>query len=167
MIKLGSDLHPIAHNLDTPFTNLLYYYIYYYEEGTVSRVVGLQEVLRIWVDGLEEAGVDLVAYGQMELDLHEQGLVNWTFPTYEKCTRYCLAGLTWGPSPTDWKVEMEELEEEYDIPGAWIEDNVDESNVGDEEGSEDFPDENVDEASESENEQSEEGTEEPEQEGHE
>ena len=93
-----------------------------------SQLEKLPWLLNIWLECLQESGVDLEAYGQKETDLHQRGLVSWTWLPWEsKPGRWLLTSLTYGPSPSDWKVDMEYQPEDTaeslaKMPGGWIED---------------------------------------------
>lgn len=86
-------------------------------------------VLYTWLKWLRESGVDLHEYGRKETDLHQQGLVRWnwrSFPSSRK--RWFLTNLTYGPSPSDWKLDLEIRHEDASesvakVPGEWIEDD--------------------------------------------
>ena len=140
---MGSDLHPISIGGRTPLLDLIRVGIV--DVGLGEETKPTQKLLDSWIECLHEAGVDLEEYGQVELDLFNGGLVDLSFPVYQRCTKYALTRLAWGPSPSDWEVQLEEQEEEYDMPGGWIEEDQDESNGNEKGGTEDSVDEEEDE----------------------
>lgn len=107
----------------------------------------LASSLKIWLECLQESGIDLEEYGRKKLDLHQQGLVSWTWNVYpgkNSEVTWSLTSLTYGPSPSDWKIDMElqskdVAESPRKMPGGWVEDDHGEGNndIGEgEEGSE-------------------------------
>lgn len=116
----------------------------------------LASLLNIWLEDLQESGVDLEEYGRKETELNE--LTNWCFFCYEfigdgPYTRrkglWVVKNLTYGPSPSDWKLEVEwqivdATEDPKKMPGGWIEEDdsggdesqVEEDQDSDEVGSE-------------------------------
>ena len=98
-------------------------------EARCSQLEKLPWLLNIWLECLRESGVDLEAYGQKETDLHRRGLVSWTWLLWgSKPGRWLLTSLTYGPSPSDWKADMEYQPEDAaeslaKMPGGWIEED--------------------------------------------
>lgn len=99
-----------------------------------SQLEKLPWLLDIWLECLQESGVDLEAYGRKETDIHKQGIVAWTWaPAKAKAVSesgsgvWCLTSLTYGPSPSDWQIDVEYQPEDAaeslaKMPGGWIED---------------------------------------------
>ena len=132
---MGSGLHPISLDQMTPLSDLLRVHIHI--DDVKEEIIQTQKLLESWIECLHEAGVDLEEYGHIEADLYERGLVDWTFRIGETSTKMNMTRLAWGPSPSDWKIQLEVLEEEYDMPGGWIEEDQDESNRSEKGGTED------------------------------
>ncbi|KAI2620421.1 hypothetical protein GGR54DRAFT_601038 [Hypoxylon sp. NC1633] len=92
-----------------------------------------------WLEALEEAGVDLVAYGCREhellLDPHgHQGLGRLCGPSMD--FQIYLIGFKYGSKPTDWEIYWEEPTDRFAgefwalienpplrIPGSWVDDD--------------------------------------------
>lgn len=93
-----------------------------------SQLEKLPWLLDIWLECLQESGVDLEAYGRKETDIHRQGIVAWTWkPARAESGVWCLTSLTYGPSPSDWQIDVEYQPEDAaeslaKMPGGWIED---------------------------------------------
>ncbi|KAL1838979.1 hypothetical protein VTJ49DRAFT_2024 [Mycothermus thermophilus] len=76
----------------------------------------VREVLRLWVEDLQMAGHDLVAYGQAEMAAFRQArrLPLWRYCVKEcyqqdgkwhsRMVRYAPMGFKYGPNPEDWDV---------------------------------------------------------------
>jgi len=107
----------------------------------------LPELLNIWLQGLQDCGVDLEEYGRKETELYEQGLVCWGFsPSPPEI--WGITSLTYGSSPSDWSIKLELLDDSdtgtpKDMPGGWVENNEsddgesdDDESDGDESGGE-------------------------------
>jgi hypothetical protein len=101
----------------------------------------LPTVARVWLEILREADVDLVQYGQEELDIlltvsdYMKSPYNWSMGA----SKWKILSFTYGPSPEDWEFRLiyEDWDEEYkryqavqqfwnmvenpehNIPGAW------------------------------------------------
>lgn len=97
-------------------------------------------MLRIWLEDLHEAGIDLEEYGKCEVELREQGKVcwffpvdktqiPWDFPMIETDLAWVLEKLVCGPSPNDWEIRFKRVDNysadqsNYQIPGSWTEDD--------------------------------------------
>lgn len=99
------------------------------DESACWRLRRLPQLLYTWLEFLQECGVDLEEYGRKETDLHQQGLVPWNWRNFFSLReRWFLTSFTYGPSPSDWKVEMElryedATESVAKVPGEWIEDD--------------------------------------------
>lgn len=100
------------------------------------RKTALASLLNIWLEDLHESGVDLEEYGRKETELHQQQLTVWNFYGFEYNADGEYTGregiwfveeITYGPSPSDWKLEMgcriEHPTENVKIPGGWIEED--------------------------------------------
>ena len=150
LIAQGADLHFISSLSKTPFLDLLKglfleapmeppvsdpddlgsmeHSVCNTLEARCSQLEVLPWLLNIWLECLQESGVDLEAYGRKETALHQQGLVPWTWlPWRSGPGRWLLTSLTYGPSPSDWKADMEYQPEDAaeslaKMPGGWIED---------------------------------------------
>ena len=81
----------------------------------------LYRSLSAWLESLQECGINLEEYGEKEIDLHDQGLVFWSFDYPWWKFTFVLTNLTYGPQPSDWKVTwiIQDRETPY-IPGEWI-----------------------------------------------
>lgn len=104
----------------------------------------IEALMRCYVMGLKEGGIDLVSYGRKERELHSQQFVDKTFryqfwPTKMKglgctsCATWDLIGFTYGPSPDDWRIWESQptdifagefwhmIENPWGrVPGAWV-----------------------------------------------
>ena len=127
------------HNKDctgkTPFLNL-FWYLWIKCMSTAAEDVILacrrpELLLNLWLTCLQEAGVDLEEYGRKEMELHEEGLISWVLKdstTWKGDWILVLKTFTYGPSPSDWEVQLERRDAKADAeprktPGAWIEDD--------------------------------------------
>ena len=136
LIDQGADLHYITPTSDTPFVGLLLelfellsHLIVVNHDGWVTSSVSQKGslLLKIWLECLQKSGVDLTEYGRKETKLHQEGLVVWYGLDSRLDIRWLLRNLTYGPSPCDWKLDMElryeaTLESQGNMPGGWIED---------------------------------------------
>ena len=152
LIEIGANLHSISYRFGgTPLTDLirtLFYRICVLCEYSGSIEVAtndvLPDVLSLWLEWLQESGVDLEQYGRKESELHQEGIVSWTFrraagPRQEDpvsgtfyypwvhviCT---IQSLVYGPLPSDWKLEVEIIKDPTAenlrrMPEGWTEDN--------------------------------------------
>lgn len=144
LIVQGANLHNISSEHSTPFLDFLQGLVFYPMELSVSDFDDMQpmelsrhelgdqsprpSLLKIWLDCLQESGLDLEEYGRKEVDLHLQGLVSWTWLPYDpKPDRaWFLTSLTYGPSPSDWKGTVvyrhkRVAESPGRMPGGWTE----------------------------------------------
>ena len=137
LIDQGADLHCITHVSSTPFVSLfqgLFEELDNYDLDERDRSVTSSVcqkgslLLRLWLERLQTSGVDLTEYGRQETEIHQEGLVTWNGLCPEVLDiRWFLKSLTYGPSPCDWKLDMElryeaTLESQGNMPGGWIED---------------------------------------------
>lgn len=81
-----------------------------------------------WIQDLHDCGVDLEEYGRQEIYLREKEVVSWVWEQWWDETTWVMTDLTYGPSPSDWSIKMEELkdtvaEDPAKIPGGWIEED--------------------------------------------
>jgi hypothetical protein len=99
--------------------------------STLSWVDMTRETLRLWVEDLQMAGQDLVAYGEAEMAAFVQtsysGLSKECYQQdgewHSRFVRYELKGFKYGPNPEDWDVLMdgETTEEEGDdVDSIWF-----------------------------------------------
>ena len=101
--------------------------------------VGLSHVLDVWLNELRDCGVDFYEYGKREEELHEAGLVSRCWGLYPGCDYYTylpyrFASFSYGSSPSDWAVYLEDLpvtpkdiedvevEGMNEMPGGWVDD---------------------------------------------
>lgn len=131
LIVQGADLHHISVEPCTPFLKLFSRYLGL-RHNPLDRDLFLSKLsflLAIWLECLQKCGVDLYEYGRKETDLHQQGLVSWDrFSSWSLQNRYYLTNITYGPSPSDWKLELEYRPEDATesvakVPGGWVEDD--------------------------------------------
>ena len=101
------------------------------------RKTALASLLKIWLEDLQESGVDLEEYGRKETELHQQQLTVWNFDHFEYDADFSPTGregtwvvknLIYGPSTSDWKLEMDywgkdAAENLKKMPGDWIEED--------------------------------------------
>lgn len=99
LIVQGANLHNISSEHSTPFLDFLQGLVFYPMELSVSDFDDMKpmelsrhelgdqsprpSLLKIWLDCLQESGLDLEEYGRKEVDLHLQGLVSWTWLPYD------------------------------------------------------------------------------------
>lgn len=91
-----------------------------------------------WIQDLHDCGVDLEEYGRQEIYLREKEVVSWVWEQWWDETTWVMTDLTYGPSPSDWSIKMEELkdtvaEDPAKIPGGWIEEDYQGSEKSDSE----------------------------------
>ncbi|KAK7459752.1 hypothetical protein Landi51_00001 [Colletotrichum acutatum] len=110
------------------------------EQVCKSLVATLSE----WVTILSSSDVELLDYGREERHMYEQGLTavsqRWAPWNYESrgTTRFSLLGITYGSSPSHWRLwwtyEYEDYAGEFwnmiqdeasKVPGAWVDDSWD------------------------------------------
>lgn len=160
LISQGADLHAISSGFHTPFVELLTSRLYLpsiefnlasmkfsvsalddresmehpvsgSDHSTLWQNRKLSWILYTWLGSLQECGVDLHEYGRKETDLHKQGLVSWKLRyDFLSSDRWLLTSLTYGPSPSDWKLDLEYRRKRKDateslakVPGGWVEDD--------------------------------------------
>ena len=132
MITLGADVHAIEKYPRTPFHHFLVGFTKHWDTRPPSELP-VDSGLDLWLNSLENCGVDLSEYGKREGELHEQSLVWNGFRVIEHAGSLAgakIASFTYGSSPDEWdiKVEWEILGPNHDsdqvkeIPGSWIED---------------------------------------------
>lgn len=136
IVAKGSSLHHVHKGGRTPFLELLFTHIFHSQAQPPFD----QFLLRIWLEDLHEAGVNLEDYGRCEIKLREREMVCWSFPVDKKLVpwdfpmietnlAWTLEELVWGPSPNDWKIQLKRMdhfsahESKYRIPGSWTEDD--------------------------------------------
>ena len=162
LIILGADPHVISFDSCTPFLQLLcvFFRIWYHAQFSLPELFDVAPkipdqlefgsgnykpekrweiawLLHIWLQCLQDSGIDLEEYGREETELHEQGLVSWSggpfgFTDY---LSWSLTNLTYGPTLGEWNLSIELSYEELpespgnmrgDMPGGWIEDDENE-----------------------------------------
>ncbi|KAG7005760.1 hypothetical protein G7Y79_00018g045670 [Physcia stellaris] len=109
---------------------------------------GTAWIFDTWLESLQECGINLEEYGQKEIDLHDQGLVSWSYYYPKWGSTLVLTDLTYGPLPSDWNVTwvVQEKETPY-IPGGWIGDadsDDEDGSLGDEDEDDPAQDEDED-----------------------
>lgn len=93
---------------------------------TMSQKIYL--LLSTWLVCLQESGVDLEEYGRIETEFHQRGLVSWTWPSILQGVdaKWLLTILTYGPSPSDWKIDIQWREAPPGnlgkMLGGWVDD---------------------------------------------
>lgn len=158
LISQGADLHAISSGFHTPFLELLTSRLYLpsiefnsafmkfsvstlddresmehpvsgSDHSTLLQDRKLSWILYTWLESLQECGVDLHEYGRKETDLHKQGLVSWeVISDFLSSDRLLLTSFTYGPSPSDWTLDLEyprkdTTESLAKVPGGWVEDD--------------------------------------------
>ena len=145
-------LHSVSLKARTPFLDLLNGSISYFLRGEEPSTPIL---MSNWLEDLQEASIDLEEYGRHELDLYQRGLVSWVLYGSKwapdlgiwKETTWILTNFTYGPSPSDWSVCIEEMEDqpsevrERRMPGGWFEESDIEGEDDEGEGEETLPEE--------------------------
>ena len=107
--------------------------------ATMTRKIHM--LLNTWLVCLQESGVDLEEYGRTELEYFQRGLVSWIWLSDLASIdgKWFFTILTYGPSPSDWEIDIEWCEAPPEnpgkMPGGWIDD--DGSNAEDDDLSED------------------------------
>ncbi len=114
-------LHVSSH-FRTPLLNLVYWFLF---EIKYQEELQLPLLLNIWLESLRTCGVDLEEYGRAEVDLFQQGLVDWGSDWWET---WRITSFEYGSSPNDWSIEVEQLSDSSsdspgNMPGGWIEDD--------------------------------------------
>ena len=109
------------------------------DTGTKDSVASQEsEIMVTLLSELSDCGVDLFEYGRWEEGLYRRGSASREFRNLERYWEggyiyfriWKLVGFTYGSSPSDWHVELEQVPEECDgqceqvqeIPGSWVED---------------------------------------------
>ena len=112
-------------------------------DWTANMTRKIHLLLNTWLLCLQESGVDLEEYGRIEVEYHQRGLVSWTWPSSLRSVdaEWFLTILTYGASPSDWKIDLEWREappgDPAKMPGGWIDDDC--SKAEDDDLSEDEP----------------------------
>ena len=94
--------------------------------ATMTQKINL--LLYTWLVYLQESGVDLEEYGRIEMEFHQRGLVSWTWQSNLPGVdaEWLLTILTYGPSPSDWKIDIQWREappgNPGKMPGGWVDD---------------------------------------------
>ena len=110
---------------------------------TANMTQKIHLLLNIWLLCLQESGVDLEKYGRIEMEYHQRGLLSWTWPSNLPGVdaEWFLTILTYGPSPSNWKIDIKWREAAPSnpgkMPGGWVDD--DGSKAEDDDLSEDEP----------------------------
>ena len=95
---------------------------------TATMTQKIQLLLKTWLVCLQESGVDIEEYGRREMEFHQRGLVSWTWPSILQGVDadWLLTILTYGPSPSDWKIDIQWREvppgNHGKMPGGWVDD---------------------------------------------
>lgn len=127
LVVNGADIQNMS--VSTPFIELFDGLFWMTDRDERAKTVSkVPFMLDIWLSCLEESGVSLAGYGYLEKELGVFGNVYWG--PHETCMEdmyWCLRIFTYGPSPSDWKVGIqlvdqweEETESPQLMPGAWI-----------------------------------------------
>ncbi|KAJ5771366.1 uncharacterized protein N7511_003417 [Penicillium nucicola] len=130
LLLAGVDLHHVVGGM-TPFLAFLGGFVYWWDFNNCV-MKGWNLAISAWVTDLQEGGVDLQRFGQMEEQVWENGLIerdvfwrrNWGWQR--------VVGFSHGPYPRDWKLWLSERSDGYSgefwemidepvpvIPGAW------------------------------------------------
>ena len=113
-------------------------------EWTTNMNRKIHMLLNTWLAYLQESGVDLEEYGRIEVEYHQRGFVSWTWPSSLRSVdaEWFLTVLTYGPSSSDWKIDIEWRAaapgNPGKMPGGWIDDDGSEK-AEDDDISEDEP----------------------------
>ena len=135
LLSNGADLFVINCNRRTPLLWLIDFYLLleyrlqgYQELNNVKTFTGDSPPIVRWLGSLQACGVDLLQYGATEVAPHEKGLTSWNFPAYARGCTYDLTNFQYGPNLSDWKLVFELVwrEVKVDVPGGWVEDNIEE-----------------------------------------
>ena len=119
---------------------------------TANMTEKINLLLNTWLLWLQKSGVNLEEYGRTEMEYHQRGLVSRTWPSsfLGVDAEWLLTILTYGPSPSDWEIDIEWREvppgNPGKVPGEWIDD--DGSEAEDDNSSEDEPSGEVPECNE-------------------
>lgn len=131
----------------TAFTSVLYSAVYSPSLGghrTCDKEC-VDKIVRVWLEALRQAGVDLNIYGQREYKLFAKEEVSRDFHFTTVMFRgghynfsIRLIGFKYGPKPEDWKVYFDERTDRFagefwelvensllQIPGSWVDDDDD------------------------------------------
>ena len=133
LVELGTNLHSLhSYNDCTPFKSLVGTCFHRsLESPEIARDQIIPDLLCLWLECLQESGVDLEEYGRKEAELHEEGLVSWTLAFSWKDVEITIQSLVYGPLPSDWKLEVvfreritpeSPLQKPQRVPGGWVED---------------------------------------------
>lgn len=138
LISGGANCHAIADNLQTPFLEVV-------AQGAARNFAGIeerpQEVLRSWLEGLYDCGVDLEDYGRKEVAIFEFRSWSWDDLAWhynnhksEPPLAWRMTSLKYGRTVEDWSISVERYKRtEYmgvqrkatipvlNIPGSWVE----------------------------------------------
>ena len=96
---------------------------------TANMTQTIHLLLNTWLLCLQESGVDIEEYGRIEMEYHQLGLVDWTWPSKLPSVdaEWFLKILTYGLSPSDWKIDIEWREappgNPGKMPGGWVDDD--------------------------------------------
>jgi hypothetical protein len=145
IIESGADLHEVVHSY-TPLSLFLKNFLGNgSEEKTGLRPRDLQRMLKVWLNILQRADVDLVAYGTEEsrrlraprfLEEPLPQLPHWYALYWGSSDEVFYLTFSYGPTPQDWTVQLD-MAEQYAgdfwrmpgllsetevqvIPGSWI-----------------------------------------------
>jgi hypothetical protein len=156
LIHAGSDLHALStwdSSSKCLFTILLHLCAVLLN-FRVSRCEQ-EKRIRMWLEALASAGVDLEIYGDTEHAMHRSRKVSWTFSinlersnratpiSSENICTFQILEIHTGPSPEDWLIEWEDLYVSAALPWSFwrlVEGEIDEDDEteNDEDGDEDF-----------------------------
>ncbi|KAL3478282.1 hypothetical protein BJX99DRAFT_256607 [Aspergillus californicus] len=143
-IAANADLNQLYQDDGWGYTPLVSFVEYYLLRLSTQRFLrhNITPIIRLWVTELKLAGVNLEAYGAIELALYHAEKIDYYFAAIESTSFYldenivayfALLGLAYGPEPEDWHawVMTEENEwvgefwamvekEEVVMPGTWV-----------------------------------------------
>ena len=136
LVRTGLNLHSISYPCCTPLTELVYgmctFDIHNPVRFEIRRDQILPEMLSLWLECLQDSGVDLERYGRKEVEMHEEGLVSWNLGVLRRSSVvFTIKSLVYGPLPSDWKLQVEVAlrppvqspkRGPQKMPGGWIED---------------------------------------------
>ena len=128
--RAGADFNALDDWQRTPFTTLLSDR----PVGDTSLMDRLARAVRMWLNCLAYAGVDLEDYGVAEQKHKRQMDIRWVFGCRPE--RWTILGFNHGPNPSDWRLwwrypgdllagMLWSLVEDPEliVPGSWIEDD--------------------------------------------
>jgi hypothetical protein len=134
LLDAGVDIHKVG-GRSTPFSAFLFGYFRSGERD--PRLRTCDTALKIWLESLQTAGIDLKEFGQIEERLLRSGVIDKQLDSMAGwyTGRPRLYGLTCGPSPDDWHLWISEScemlvgefwrlikRQEEVMPGAWPDD---------------------------------------------